>query len=174
MTTDISACNASAAHSTRKVISLPVPTYNLVRRIASDRRMNMSELIYVMLQDQIERDDTDEDWQFAPQPFTIRPTYLEDRCVVLFANPHLATLKLSRVEAEDLAAALQTAKRAGCGPIELTCEGRQVTVARRGTGVSLRIGDVAYPMPVVIASSVAKALVSAALHAGPLPMGGPA
>ena len=159
----------------RKLMSLPLPTHNLISRVAIMRGMSMSDALYVVFREELRRQEEGDAWALAPSPFSIKPTYEEGHCRVLVWNPFLPHLKLNRREASDLAEAIHTAV-SGETPgfrIVTECDSRRVSISRGGFHSSLHVDDDSYPMPRPVATDVADALISASVHAGPLKMGGP-
>lgn len=159
----------------RKPINLPLPTHNLISRVAIMRGMSMSDALYVVFREELRRQEDGDAWALAPSPFSIKPTY-EEECRVLVWNPFLPHLKLNRREASDLAEAIHTAVAGETPDFRMVTErdSRRVTISRGGYHVSLCVDGESFAMIRPVATDVADALISASVHAGPYGKGGTA
>ena len=159
----------------RKMMALPLPTHKLVSRVAALRGQSISDALYTIFREELRRQADGTAWALAPAPFSIKPTYLDTGCGVLVWHPHVATLVLTRSEASELADAIHTAARGTNPRFRMKTEeaGRNVKVILGGRYVGLSVDGEAATMTFPTAIDVADALISASVHAGPIPTGEP-
>lgn len=167
--------HSTPAKPGRKPINLPLPTHKLITRVAALRGMSMSDTLYAVFRAELRRQEEGDAWALAPEPFSIKPTYVETGCRVLVWNPFLPTMMLNREEASALAEAIHTAAEGTSPDFRLLTErdSHRVTLTRGGHHVSLNVDGDSFPMTRPTAIDVADALISASVHAGPTPKGGP-
>lgn len=167
--------HAKPVKTGRKLMSLPLPTHKLVSRVAALRGVAMSDVVYAVFRDELRRQESGDAWALAPEPFSIKPTYEDGECLVLVWNPLLPTLKLNRREASDIAVAIHSAvEGTPIGPKVMTAiGGHRVAVTRGGQHISLCVDYERFSMVRPVAADVADALISASVHAGPIPAGKP-
>lgn len=166
------ASTPAASPCRRKLLGIPEPTHKLLSRVSMIRGENMSVALYSILRDELQRQEAGEGWSFVPSPFSIKPTYFENECLVLFWNPFLPTLKLTGSEAVRFADALEAASN-GVTPsgfeIITSYDGHRITIQRGGYHVMIHVDDERFAVILPVAADLALALDSASVHAGPLP-----
>lgn len=166
------------AHETsdlkRKMMCLPLPTYKLVNRIAALRGQTLSDALYTVFREELYRVEDGEAWALAPAPFSIKPTYTDTGCGVLFWHPAVDTLILNRREATDIAEAIRATVDGSKSAFILrtASRDRNVKVSHGGRYVAISINGDTVTMIFPTAIDVADALISASVHAGPIPEGG--
>lgn len=157
------------------MLCLPLPTHKLISRVAALRGQSLGESLYVVFREELRRQEGGERWALAPEPFSVKPTYAANGCEVLMAHPMIPALILTSEEANGLAQAILSAA-SGVRPrfrLKTATEGHVVKVARGGRCVMLTVDGDSAPMIAPTATDVADALISASVHAGPIPTGGP-
>lgn len=154
---------------------LSLPTHKLISRVAASRGLTLSDTVYAVFRDELRLQEDGNAWQLAPEPFVVRPTYEEGECLVLLWHPFLPTVKLARREATALADALRVAADGDTPEFELVSDtGKKlITLSRGGRHIGLHVDTDHVAMVRPVASDVADALISASVHAGPIPEGGP-
>ncbi len=166
---------SEATEAKRKMMCLPLPTHKLISRVAALRGQSLSEALYVVFREELRRHDEGDAWALAPAPFSIKPTYTDNGREVLLWHPATPMLVLTRKEASDLAEAIHSAVEGAIPTFKLrtATRGHNVRVTRGGSYVLLSVdGDNASMIPPT-ATDIAEALISASVHAGPIPEGGP-
>lgn len=156
-------------------MALSLPTHKLVSRVAALRGQSISDALYTLFREELLRQEDGVAWALAPAPFSIKPTYIEGGCGVLVWHPDIATLILNRDEANELAQAIHAAASGAKARCKLKTEvdAHNVRIVAGGRHVGLSVDGEAATMTFPIAIDVADALISASVHAGPIPEGGP-
>lgn len=155
----------------RKLLGVPHPTHKLLSRVAMLRGESMSITLYSVLRDELRRQEDGEGWVFVPSPFSIKPTYFDTECAVLFWNPFLPTLTLTGPEAVCFAEALEAASNGVTQPdfeIVSARGGHRITLQRGGYHVAIHVDEHRCSIILPVAADLAVALDSASVHAGPL------
>jgi len=157
------------------MIGLPHPTHKLIARIAALKGQSMTDAMYLIFRDELARLETGDAWASAPAPFSIKPTYTDKGCEVLLWHPATPTVILNRKEASAIAEAIHLAVEGVQTVFGLRTETGDVNVRviHSGRSILLSVNGDHATMILPAATDVADALISASVHAGPLPEGGP-
>lgn len=162
---------APAAKTGRTLVSLPLPTHNLIKRVAALRGQAMSDTLYEVFRDELQRQEGADTWAFVPPPFSIKPTYLENECAVLLWHPLFDGVVLTKAEAVQVADAIQNAANDKAKPtLALTTlhGSKSIHLSRGGYHIKVHVDDQSATMTRPVALDVVAALDSASVHAGPI------
>ena len=162
---------AHSASEKRKLLCVPSPTHRLLKRVASIRGESMSDTLYTVLRDELQRQEGGDTWAFVPPPFSIKSTYLEHECAVLCWHPMFGGVILTKAEAVQLADALQRAVDGDAKPtlaMTTTHGDKAISLSRGGRHFKIHVGDQSATVTRPVAIDVVAALDSASVHAGPL------
>lgn len=156
-------------------MALPLSTHKLVSRVAALRGQTISDALYTLFREELRRQEDGVAWALAPAPFSIKPTYTDNGCEVLLWHPSIPSLILTRKEASDLAEAIHDAASGVSTSLKIRTQTRRhnVRVIRNGRCILLNVDGENAPITYPAAIDVADALISASVHAGPIPEGGP-
>lgn len=160
-----------SAGQKRKLLCVQSSTHRLLQRVASIRGESMSDTLYLVLRDELQRQEGGDTWAFVPPPFSIKPTYLEHECAVLFWHPMFGGVVLTKAEAVQLADALQRAVDSDVKPtlaMITTHSAKALSLSRGGRHFKIHVDDQSATVTRPVAIDVVAALDSASVHAGPL------